>query len=417
MAESDIPISEMTNGTFSAGAIFPAIQPSQQSATGYANVKLSGADIGDGIGRLEFPLRLETENKTIFGAINEAANNIINFLPIDTASGVLASFPDGANGVPLQSLILNVKPYQAGTGDPSPSNVRPISGFTQAVITRTGANIWDEEWEVGGINVSTGADAAFTDRIRSKNYIPCNPDLTIYVKASSNYISVVFYDANKNYISGAQSSNPTRITPPNTAFIRFSLGSDYGTTYNNDISINYPATDTSYHAYTATTRTASFGQTLYGATINPLTGEGNITRVIVDLGNLDWGRHASTGNFFCDISSLDRKSGTSSFCSAFKFISDVTSISDVSTNYTIAFQPSNNRLIVKDTDYSDVTFFKTAMSGVMLVCELATPVPITITPIENINTLYGANNIFQDAGDISVTYKADIGLYIAKKTA
>lgn len=73
MAESDISISEMTNGTFSAGAIFPAIQPSQQSASGYSNVKLSGADIGDGIGQLQFPLRLNTENKSIFGAINEAA--------------------------------------------------------------------------------------------------------------------------------------------------------------------------------------------------------------------------------------------------------------------------------------------------------------------------------------------------------
>ena len=54
---------------------------------------------------------------------------------------------------------------------------------------------------------------------------------------------------------------------------------------------------------------------------------------------------------------------------------------------------------------------------VMLEYELATPVPFTFTPIENINTLYGVNNIFQDAGDTTATYKADIGLYIDKKTA
>ena len=73
MAESDLIISAMSSGTFDAGALFPAVQPDQQSPTGYINVKLSAAQIGDGIGLLLFPTRLNTNNKSIFGAINEAA--------------------------------------------------------------------------------------------------------------------------------------------------------------------------------------------------------------------------------------------------------------------------------------------------------------------------------------------------------
>lgn len=73
MAESDISISEMTNGTFDGGALFPAVQPDQQSTTGYANVKYSASQIGDGVAQLLYPLRLNTANKSIFGAINELA--------------------------------------------------------------------------------------------------------------------------------------------------------------------------------------------------------------------------------------------------------------------------------------------------------------------------------------------------------
>ncbi|MBR4703227.1 MAG: hypothetical protein IKO91_05225 [Oscillospiraceae bacterium] len=49
--------------------------------------------------------------------------------PTDTASGSPASFPDGADGVPAKSLVVSIQPVQEGSGDPSPTNVRPISGW------------------------------------------------------------------------------------------------------------------------------------------------------------------------------------------------------------------------------------------------------------------------------------------------
>lgn len=73
MAESDLSISNMTNGTFDGGALFPAVEPDLQSPSGYTNVKYSASEIGDGIAQLLYPLRLNTTNKSIFGAINELA--------------------------------------------------------------------------------------------------------------------------------------------------------------------------------------------------------------------------------------------------------------------------------------------------------------------------------------------------------
>ncbi len=60
---------------------------------------------------------------------------------LDTASGSVASFPDGADGPPLKTLSVNIEPVQSGTGDPSPTNVLPISGWTGCNVTRTGKNL------------------------------------------------------------------------------------------------------------------------------------------------------------------------------------------------------------------------------------------------------------------------------------
>ena len=63
--------------------------------------------------------------------------SILNLYPIDTASGSIASFSDGADDVPVKSIVCNIEPVQSGSGDPSPDNVRPISGFT-------GLNVYGE---------------------------------------------------------------------------------------------------------------------------------------------------------------------------------------------------------------------------------------------------------------------------------
>lgn len=83
----------------------------------------------------------------------------------EQASGSIASFTDGADGVPLKDLVVNISPVQSGTGDPSPSNVRAISGWT-------GANIYNDseyggliKWNqiCGGYNNQTTAGVSYTN--------------------------------------------------------------------------------------------------------------------------------------------------------------------------------------------------------------------------------------------------------------
>lgn len=53
----------------------------------------------------------------------------------------LASFDDGVDGAILGKCVVNIEPAQNGSGDPSPTNVRPITGWTGAKINRYEKNM------------------------------------------------------------------------------------------------------------------------------------------------------------------------------------------------------------------------------------------------------------------------------------
>lgn len=177
---------------------------------------------------------------------------------IDSDTGNPIMIKDGADDLPVEGMKIHFSPIQSGTGDPSPSNIRPISGFDEINIFRTGINIWDEELELGGINSSTGIPYTSTTALRAKNYIPVTPGAKYYFKSSSTSSTRCWYDKDKNYISTGYVVNLEITAPDNAYFFRFDLPSSYGTTYNHDISLNYPSTDTEYHPYTGQSYPVTF---------------------------------------------------------------------------------------------------------------------------------------------------------------
>ena len=56
-----------------------------------------------------------------------------------TASGNPATFAD-ADAADIKDLRVTITPAQSGSGDPSPTNIRPISGVSSVSVTRTGEN-------------------------------------------------------------------------------------------------------------------------------------------------------------------------------------------------------------------------------------------------------------------------------------
>ena len=318
------------------------------------------------------------------------------------------------------------------------SNICPISGWTGCKVTRTGINIWDEETESGYYSVNTGNKIANASQIRSKNRIPTRPNTTYYCKSAKG-IWALFWDNNGTLItgysaaSGATSGNASLInnraftTPPNGYYMAFYFVVDYGTTYNHDVSFNYPGTDTNYHAYQGSTYPITFDSagTVYGGTLNPVTGELVVDRAIVDLGTLTWNASTreTTYKIFTTngIAQLIKDTANNwtipanFMCSQYKTATFNEAYAG-NTNGVISYAKGNHSINLVDSNFADysVTEVAAALSGVQVVYELATPITYSLTPTE-IRTLLGYNAIWADTGDVSVDYRADTKLYIDNK--
>lgn len=305
------------------------------------------------------------------GGISES--DFLKVFPTDTASGAIATFPDGADQVPLKTLTVAIDPVQSGSGDPAPDNVRPISGWTEAKVYRTGVNVWDEVWEKGRLNFDKtspnwGENVGSDSCIRSKNYISVIPGQNYYCKAFTGAtVYAIYYGVDKSPVltisnQGYQNvANVSFQAPSNAHYIRFYVMST--TVYGNNISFNYPSTYTDYHAYTGQTLPISWQSeagAVYGGTLDVTTGVLTVKKA--------------------NIASYNGETLPG------EWISD------------------------RDV-YAPGT---TPTTGAQVVYELASYQTVQLTA-QQVSSLLGANNVWADTGDVSVIYRADIGLFIDKK--
>ena len=268
----------------------------------------------------------------------------------------------------------------------------------QTYLTDWGINQWDEEWEVGGIDASTGANTVDSTTIRSKNYIPVMGGQTYYVRNGSNATVVIHrYDANKNYLGNQNRVNQDITLSSDTRFIKLRFGVAYGTTYKDDTSINYPSTFTDYHAYAD-----PFVGTVYGGTLDVTTGVLTIDRVMVQLGSLSWHQNRSGTNAYecyADIPTI--KSNTQTLLSNI-FVQ--AAYADVAS-YTMNSGSDYVTVKVPKSVASTSAALKTWLTdnGATLVYELATPTTVQLTPTEVEAILNSQNNVWADTGNVTVT--------------
>ena len=231
----------------------------------------------------------------------------------------------------------------------------------------TGFNQWDEEWELGAINSTTGQNATDNSRIRAKNYTRVIPSSVIYFYHPNGIASLYYYSENKEFLSsGSFDNSKTYTIPDNCYYIRFIMASAYGTTYNHDICINFHwdgerdgEKDGEYEPYVKHEYDYS--------------GEREVTRYfgIVDLGTLDWTYTSAYNRFNATPTNATLANN---------------SINCVCKKYTAKAEVSNGNMwlnagniYIVDSAYTDAQTFKTAMSGVYLVYELATPYTETVS--------------------------------------
>lgn len=293
------------------------------------------------------------------------------------------------------------------------SNICPISGRTEVNVQCNGVNQWDEEWESGMYSVVDGEKSANVNNIRCKNPIPCLPNTSYYYKCTTNS-GILYYDKSGNYLSYTTGKNKVITTPANCYYITFYVTSGYGTTYNNDISINYPSTDTDYHKTAGgETHTHQYSDTIYGGVDDFVNGGATSTMGMVDLGDLTWTYYTAGDNpiFYASISDTkiyERYESIESVkCSNYKnsgTANQRTALTSLLANGDFSFISGTANVVIRDDNYTSAEDFKTAMSGVQLCYELATPTTIS-TSAEEIALLKGQNVLSTDADDMELSYQ------------
>ena len=142
---------------------------------------------------------------------------------------------------------------------------------------------------------------------------------------------------------------------------------------------------------------------IFGGYVDLISGMLVVDKVMVDLGTLDWVYNTTQVGFYASIPNTTWFSDMEIISSAYEYVG-VRSDSWLNTalNGQMASGSYNGvQLKVKNTAYTDAATFKSAMNGVQLVYELATPQTYQLTP-QQVNTLVGTNDVWSDSGQVEV---------------
>lgn len=351
----------------------------------------------------------------------------------DTATGAIVTVTDGADDVLMRSLVCNIDPVQSGSGDPSPENVRPISGHTGVDVHTAGKNYFDENKYKDIIEKHSYTNIYYCFSVQLRPHTT----YTVSQRAGVSDPNVVLLINNvpkvndPGYLDCRQSSGSKSFTTDDNGklYLGVPTNTSSDAAYNArlalcKIQIELGETATDYVPFVADEKIPiTFpveAGTVYGGYVDVVTGKLVVDKVIVDLGVLTWTYDSTNAYFYTNsiASALKAMSARTMplLCSKYVCVSDGRAFSDVPDKTIYNTIVNNVRCIgIKDSAYTDAATFKTAMNGVMMVYPLAAPVEYDLDPV-TVKTLHGINNVWNSTGDTTIDYPCDTKLYIERLT-
>lgn len=325
------------------------------------------------------------------------------------AHGVAATFETDISDK-VKSLIIDIEPVQEGSGEPSPDNIRQITGWTKATITHHGKNI-AQYWQQGYIgtdgSIKTGSTYAMAKPIFVQNGRP----IAVSNTAGDYQGIAVFSDSSLENMIYRLANTASTYTASQDCYVVCWFNKVYSEYTELDfvdrgVQIEFSYNPTDFESYKHDEYSITFSSeagTVYGGKLDVVKGELVVDRAMVDLGTLNWAGWTESGSiiFNAIVEGKVRIRKSELLCSQYKPNYNVSVWRDL-LDFEIT-GASNDRVYIRDSRYSDVATFKAAMSGVKLVYELATPITYQLTPQE-INTIIGTNTIYSDTGDVSILY-------------
>lgn len=333
---------------------------------------------------------------------------------IDTLCPPLEETGNPAQFCPVAGYPLGCKvswePTQEGSGDPSPNNVRLIKGRDSVTVTRCGENLLDSVPElpiriykdspyivVRGATLPAGQ---YTMDVRL-DVIPGGEAL------GAALIKYELADGTEKYFV-PRASNETSTTTAFEATIKAITVVNYGNIDGNITGISLvPGTAAGdFEPYIGQTATLTLPSTIYGGTVDAVTGEGQRTAKVIALDGNSLKFALSSNGLYWNLPSnatpgINKIIATSHFAKT-RF--------STNTNYNFVFtQPKEMDDLFASVD--DLNAYCAAQyaagTPVQIAYKLAEPVPFTVTGAQPISALSGVNTLLTDADSVTVTGRAD----------
>lgn len=338
----------------------------------------AGADGKDGI----------QIDDTAVGPDAWSSKHIVDMLcpPLEETGNPLQCYP--VANYPL-GVTASWEPTQEGSAEPSPDNVRPIKGRDSATVERCGENLLDEaRFPIIKTNNNI--------KIASKITLPAGT-YTVCVLSVATAVCANGADAEHTYNSNKHTFTLARQTAiqPDSYWVQGRPEKD------EKIWIVEGNEWRAYTHYTGQTSTLTLPRTIYGGTVDAVTGEGQETWQAKSFnGTENWALYddGSSAKFFYTADYTVDSEPLDTICSHFSKAAFTRGT--IIRVYTSVFT---------DLDaYKDyITAQYAAGTPVQIAYKLATPTPFTATGAQPIPALPGVNTVLTDADSATVTGRAD----------
>lgn len=367
---------------------------------------------------------------TTVGTDAWSSKHIVDMLcpPLEETGNPVQCYP--VENYPL-GVTASWEPTQEGTGDPSPENVRPIKGRDSVTVERCGENLVKYPYSSSSasrnglvftsqqdgsivVNGTATADTWFPFRWGIEKRLPMNTPMTLSgcpAGGSSQSYYIGLYLGGKWFADMGNGNTDVKFTTREIAS-RVEVSIIKGTVCNNLTfypKIEVGTTITPYSKYTGQTATLTIPSTVYGGTVDAVTGEGQETWKIttIDAKKIKFSSYGNDRFWNLPYHTADGATGASKIiCSHF-----ISSKFSVNEPYAFFFtQPSRLQNLFSSVDelndYCAAQY--AAGTPVQIVYQsLKESVHFTATGAQPIPALSGVNTLLTDADALTVTGRAD----------
>ena len=376
--------------------------------------------------------------------ISAAYDTDIGLYPTETASGDVAVIHDGADNLPVRDLSVAIEPVQTGTGTPSPSNVRAISGWDAVKVARTSRNILEVYPRTGksaSVTYTNNADGSVTlngtasvasgvvlPRVKeSRNLKPGTYYARLFGGNLTGLTMQVYSNGASTSIFNRQSGSFTIPEDSVSNYIRIRW--DSGTVLDNVVV--YPMLvegteePTAYEYPQADTHTLTLPATVYGGTLDVTKGILTVDRGFVTWnGAEEWtlsGGKKARCNIYALQNLIKKPTAATEVLEGLQASYLPAQTDNATYQGTIGISCQTNGVVgitlTGEATTADAVKAYLAEHPLQVVYPLATPITYTLIPVQ-VKTLLGENRIYADAGQVTVQYRADFNeaglMYIPK---